>query len=110
METSCIGENGYFSLLLLILLLWGLLDEDLEIELVEEEPPFLRGHTKQSMDMSPIKIVKVRNAGPITWMGQVCFFSESNCLVCQSRLLRPYEQTQARRCIDCWLESRVFLF
>lgn len=35
------------------------LDEDLEIELVEEEPPFLRGHTKQSMDMSPIKIVKV---------------------------------------------------
>lgn len=36
-----------------------MLDEDLEIELVEEEPPFLRGHTKQSMDMSPIKIVKV---------------------------------------------------
>ncbi|VTJ67236.1 Hypothetical predicted protein [Marmota monax] len=34
-------------------------DEDLEIELVEEEPPFLRGHTKQSMDMSPIKIVKL---------------------------------------------------
>ncbi|KAK2111928.1 ATP-dependent RNA helicase dhx8 [Saguinus oedipus] len=33
-------------------------DEDLEIELVEEEPPFLRGHTKQSMDMSPIKIIK----------------------------------------------------
>lgn len=37
----------------------GLSDEDLEIELVEEEPPFLRGHTKQSMDMSPVKIVKV---------------------------------------------------
>lgn len=36
-----------------------LVDEDLEIELVEEEPPFLRGHTKQSMDMSPVKIVKV---------------------------------------------------
>ncbi|KAH0627004.1 hypothetical protein JD844_002358 [Phrynosoma platyrhinos] len=36
----------------------NLFDEDLEIELVEEEPPFLRGHTKQSMDMSPIKIVK----------------------------------------------------
>ena len=32
----------------------------MEIELVEEEPPFLRGHTKQSMDMSPVKIVKVR--------------------------------------------------
>lgn len=48
--------------------LWGtdlnmpFLDEDLEIELVEEEPPFLRGHTKQSMDMSPIKIVKVRES------------------------------------------------
>uniref|UniRef100_A0A8C1N203 RNA helicase n=1 Tax=Cyprinus carpio TaxID=7962 RepID=A0A8C1N203_CYPCA len=37
-------------------------DEDLEIELVEEEPPFLRGHTKQSMDMSPVKIVKVKQA------------------------------------------------
>ncbi|NXP41866.1 DHX8 helicase, partial [Leiothrix lutea] len=33
-------------------------DEDLEIELVDEEPPFLRGHTKQSTNMSPIKIVK----------------------------------------------------
>lgn len=40
-----------------------LLDEDLEIELVEEEPPFLRGHTKQSMDMSPVKIVKVCTHG-----------------------------------------------
>lgn len=38
-------------------------DEDLEIELVEEEPPFLRGHTKQSMDMSPVKIVKVQDGG-----------------------------------------------
>uniref|UniRef100_A0A8C4T8L5 ATP-dependent RNA helicase DHX8 n=1 Tax=Erpetoichthys calabaricus TaxID=27687 RepID=A0A8C4T8L5_ERPCA len=33
-------------------------NEDLEIELVEEEPPFLRGHTKHSVDMSPVKIVK----------------------------------------------------
>lgn len=40
-----------------------LVDEDLEIELVEEEPPFLRGHTKQSMDMSPVKIVKVCRHG-----------------------------------------------
>lgn len=40
----------------------SLSDEDLEIELVEEEPPFLRGHTKQSMDMSPVKIVKVQHA------------------------------------------------
>lgn len=62
----------FFSL---IFLLGGFLDEDLEIELVEEEPPFLRGHTKQSMDMSPIKIVKVRNAGPLTWVCRANFFS-----------------------------------
>lgn len=53
----------------------GFSDEDLEIELVEEEPPFLRGHTKQSMDMSPIKIVKVRNAGTLAWMSHVNCFS-----------------------------------
>lgn len=34
-------------------------DEELEIELVEEEPPFLRGQTKWSTNMSPVKIVKV---------------------------------------------------
>ena len=33
-------------------------NEDLEIELVEEEPPFLSGHTKQSIDLSPVRIVK----------------------------------------------------
>uniref|UniRef100_H3CAR0 ATP-dependent RNA helicase DHX8 n=1 Tax=Tetraodon nigroviridis TaxID=99883 RepID=H3CAR0_TETNG len=33
-------------------------DEELEIELVEEEPPFLRGQTKWSTDMSPVKIMK----------------------------------------------------
>lgn len=36
-----------------------LADEELEIELVEEEPPFLRGQTKWSTNMSPVKIVKV---------------------------------------------------
>lgn len=41
-------------------------DEDLEIELVEEEPPFLRGHTKQIMDMSPVKIVKVQDFHAVT--------------------------------------------
>ena len=35
-------------------------DEDIEIELVEEEPGFLRGQTKFSMHLSPVKIVKVR--------------------------------------------------
>ncbi|KAF0989303.1 hypothetical protein HZS_1471 [Henneguya salminicola] len=33
-------------------------DEDLEIELKEEEPPFLKGQTKYSIDVSPIKIVQ----------------------------------------------------
>ncbi|XP_056285408.1 ATP-dependent RNA helicase DHX8 isoform X1 [Pseudoliparis swirei] len=33
-------------------------DEELEIDLVEEEPPFLRGQTKFSTNMSPVKIVK----------------------------------------------------
>lgn len=34
-------------------------DVELEIDLVEEEPPFLRGQTKWSTTMSPVKIVKV---------------------------------------------------
>ncbi|XP_054608608.1 ATP-dependent RNA helicase DHX8-like [Dunckerocampus dactyliophorus] len=33
-------------------------DEDVEIDLVEEEPPFLRGQTKWSASLSPLKIVK----------------------------------------------------
>ncbi|ESN96360.1 hypothetical protein HELRODRAFT_189215 [Helobdella robusta] len=33
-------------------------DEDMEIELVEEEPPFLKGHGRGGMDLSPVKIVK----------------------------------------------------
>lgn len=34
-------------------------DEDIEIEIVDEEPAFLRGQTKLSVSMSPVKIVKV---------------------------------------------------
>ncbi|KAL5007243.1 hypothetical protein ScPMuIL_016049 [Solemya velum] len=33
-------------------------DEDIEIEMVEEEPPFLEGHGRVSLDLSPVKIVK----------------------------------------------------
>ncbi|KAK2175147.1 hypothetical protein NP493_748g02040 [Ridgeia piscesae] len=33
-------------------------DEDVEIELVEEEPEFLKGHGRAVMDLSPVKIVK----------------------------------------------------
>ena len=37
-----------------------LTDEDVEVELVEEEPPFLKGHGgKMALDLSPVKIVKV---------------------------------------------------
>ena len=36
-----------------------LTDEDIEIEIVDEEPLFLRGQTKLSVAMSPVKIVKV---------------------------------------------------
>lgn len=34
-------------------------DENIDVELVEEEPPFLRGRTKHTMNLSPVKIVKV---------------------------------------------------
>ncbi|XP_062299033.1 ATP-dependent RNA helicase DHX8-like [Scomber scombrus] len=33
-------------------------DEEIEVDLVEEEPPFLRGQTKWTMNLSPVKIVK----------------------------------------------------
>lgn len=55
-------------------------DEDLEIELVEEEPPFLRGHTKQSMDMSPVKIVKVQYTSKYVIM---CFLNVQ-CIKCSN--------------------------
>lgn len=34
-------------------------DDDYEVELVEEEPPFLRGQTKLTANVSPVRIVKV---------------------------------------------------
>ncbi|CAG8612252.1 864_t:CDS:2, partial [Ambispora leptoticha] len=33
-------------------------EEELDIEIREEEPPFLRGQTKHTMQLSPIKVVK----------------------------------------------------
>ncbi|KAJ2741751.1 DEAH-box ATP-dependent RNA helicase prp22 [Coemansia sp. BCRC 34301] len=33
-------------------------DEELDIELREEEPDFLRGHTMQALQLSPVKVVK----------------------------------------------------
>jgi ATP-dependent RNA helicase DHX8/PRP22 len=34
------------------------LEEDVDIEVREEEPPFLVGQTKQSLELSPIRVVK----------------------------------------------------
>jgi ATP-dependent RNA helicase DHX8/PRP22 len=34
------------------------LEEDVDIELREDEPPFLAGQTKQSLELSPIRVVK----------------------------------------------------
>ena len=34
-------------------------DDDYEVELVEEEPAFLRGQTKLTANVSPVRIVKV---------------------------------------------------
>ena len=34
------------------------LEEDIDIEVKEEEPPFLAGQTKQSLELSPIRVVK----------------------------------------------------
>lgn len=50
--------------ILLFFLLTGLLpkeedeEEDIEIELVEDEPPFLQGHGRMLHDLSPVRIVK----------------------------------------------------
>ena len=41
-------------------------DEDVEIDMVEEEPAFLRGQTKQSLQISPVKIVKVRGCAKLS--------------------------------------------
>ncbi|WJX72268.1 RNA helicase [Trifolium repens] len=35
-------------------------EEELEIEMNDDEPAFLQGQTRSSMDMSPVKIFKVR--------------------------------------------------
>jgi ATP-dependent RNA helicase DHX8/PRP22 len=33
-------------------------EEELDIEIREDEPPFLRGQTKHTVQLSPIKVVK----------------------------------------------------
>ncbi|CAO3629658.1 unnamed protein product [Cunninghamella blakesleeana] len=34
-------------------------EEEVDIEIREDEPPFLRGQTKQTLELSPVKVVKV---------------------------------------------------
>ena len=34
------------------------IEEELDVEIKEEEPPFLRGQTKRTLELSPVKIVK----------------------------------------------------
>ena len=43
-------------------------DEDVEIDLVEGPPAFLRGLTKHDLQISPVKIVKVRGK-KLGWIG-----------------------------------------
>ena len=33
-------------------------EEELDVEVREDEPPFLAGQTKRTLDLSPVKIVK----------------------------------------------------
>ncbi|CEP19049.1 hypothetical protein [Parasitella parasitica] len=34
-------------------------EEEIDVEVREEEPPFLKGQTKQTLDLSPVKVVKI---------------------------------------------------
>lgn len=34
-------------------------EEEIDVEVREEEPPFLRGQTKKSLDLSPVKVIKI---------------------------------------------------
>ena len=49
----------YLNSEILVSLLLDVTDEDVEIEMVEEDPPFLKGQGRPGLDLSPIKIVKV---------------------------------------------------
>lgn len=42
------------------------LEEDIDIEVREEEPPFLVGQTRQSLELSPIRVVKAPD-GSLNW-------------------------------------------
>lgn len=46
-DNAAVNENGEIEE-----------EEDVDIEITEQEPPFLRGQTAQSLELSPIRIVK----------------------------------------------------
>ena len=59
-------------------------DEDIEIDIVEDEPLFLRGQTKISIQHSPVKIVKVHVImvmGGFSFLGQCPFTAFSDPFV-----------------------------
>ena len=67
-------------------------EEDVDIEVREEEPPFLAGQTKQSLELSPIRIVKAPDGS----LNRAAMAGES--LVKERRDLRQQEaQDQAAR-------------
>lgn len=64
MHASLLIEKNSIWLLEFFFFFQGLLpreedeEEDIEIELVEDEPPFLQGHGRMLHDLSPVRIVK----------------------------------------------------
>ena len=47
-------------------------EEDIEIEMVEDEPPFLQGHGRMLHDLSPVRIVKNPD-GSLAQVKYICY-------------------------------------
>lgn len=57
-------------------------EEDVEIEIVEEEPPFLQGHGSKLHDLSPVSILFAYlgvNILSATLLIEICVILGSNC-------------------------------
>ena len=68
-----IVQNLKFRCTRIIIIMIPVTDQDVEIDLVEEEPPFLKGQTKWTLNMSPVKIVKVN-----VWCGYMYAHDHNN--------------------------------
>ena len=77
-------------------------DEEVEIELKEEDPPFLRGHGRQSMELSPVRIVKVG----ITLLNNIFHSSIINKSSCNIKFLPKrqclYQIWRVRSSVCVW--------